>query len=153
MVIPGGTRANRTGVELENFVANRLEELDYQFVPSNRFHASSILERPIYTTQYNIGNSIYEKPRYVDLILYHPIKFPNELAIQCKWQSSGGSVDEKYPFEVLSIAYNQVDTIIILDGGGYSDGARDWLINQAGKGNLRYVFNQGEFVRFAKKAL
>ncbi len=38
---------------------------------------------------------------YTDLILCHPIKFPNELAIQCKWQSSGGGVDEKYPFEVL----------------------------------------------------
>jgi len=124
-MLSGGTRANRTGNELENFAANRLEERGYQFVLPNRFHALSILEKPIYTTQYHIGNSIYEKPRFVDLILYHPVKYPKELAIQCKWQSSGSSVDEKYPFEVLSIEYNLVDTIIILDGGGYSEGVRD----------------------------
>ncbi len=123
--------ANRTGRELEIFVA------------SDRLHASSILEKPIYTTQYFIGDSIYEKPRYVDLILYHPVKYPKELAIQCKWQVSDSGVDEKYPFEIMSIAYNQIDTIIILDGGEYSDGARDWLINQAGKNNLKFVFNQG----------
>lgn len=152
-MLPGGTRANRTGNELEKFVANRLEERGYQFVASNRFQSASILEKPIYTTQYYIGNSIYEKPRYVDLILYHPIKYPKELAIQCKWQSSGGSVDEKYPFEVLSIAYNMVDTIIILDGGGYSQGAKDWLLRQAGKNNLKHVYNQGEFARFANKFL
>ncbi len=40
------------------------------------------------------------------------------LVIQCKWQVSTGSVEENYPFQVLSIQLNEFDTIIVLDGGG-----------------------------------
>ena len=61
--------------------------------------------------------------------------------------SNGGFSNEKYPFEVLSIAQNEFDTII--DGGGYSVGARQWLLNQAGKNRLIHVFSQGDFSRFA----
>ena len=153
MVLSGRTKSKRANLELKRFVASQLEEFGYEFIPSNRFHASSILDKPIYTTHYHVGNSIYEKPLYVDLILYHPIKYPKELAIQCKWQSSSGSVEEKYPFDVLNIAYNQVDTIIILDGGGYSDRSREWLISQSGTNNFKHVFTQKEFVRFANKSL
>jgi hypothetical protein len=30
-------------------------------------------------------------------------KFSDGLIIECKWQESAGSVDEKYPFVVLNI--------------------------------------------------
>ncbi|MCS1407568.1 MAG: Beta-peptidyl aminopeptidase BapA [Verrucomicrobia subdivision 3 bacterium] len=32
--------------------------------------------------------------------------------------------------------------------GGYTDGAKQWIINQSGKNRLKRVFNQGEFSRF-----
>ena len=61
------------------------------------------MEQPIYTKQCEVGRDIYGKNRRVDFLLYHPRKWPQSLVIQCKWQASSGSVEEKYPFEVLSI--------------------------------------------------
>ena len=147
----GGTVANRAGSRLERFVSEKLDERGYRDVPPAQFYPARVLEQTIYTKQFEIGKSIYGKNRCVDLILYHPALWPECLCIQCKWQASSGSVEEKYPFEVLSIAHSDVDTIIILDGGGYSDGAKLWLINQAGKNRLKHVFNQGEFSRFVTK--
>ena len=116
-----------------------------------RFFPLRALEQPIYACQVETGGDIYGKRRFVDVILYHPRLWPNCLVLQCKWQASAGSVDQKYPFEVLSIQQNEYDTIILLDGGGYSSGARQWLLNQAGKNRLKHVFNQGDFQRFARQ--
>jgi len=146
-----GKRANRTGKVLETFAAGVIEDSGYQAVSSNRFFALRELEQPIYAPQCEIGSDIYGKRRRVDFILYHPQRWTGNLVIQCKWQASGGSVDEKYPFEVLSIQLNQYDTIIILDGAGYSKGAEQWLKSQAGKNKLLYVHNQGAFQRFASQ--
>ena len=95
-----------------------------------------------------IGKDIYGSDRKVDFILYHPTKWPKCLVIECKWQASGGKVDRKYPFEVLSIKKNQYDTILVLDGGGYTQGAKNWLIQQTGKNKLLHVFDMGEISRF-----
>ena len=92
--------------------------------------------KPIYARQCVVGRSIYDKERKCDLVVYHPEHFPKCLIIQCKWQGASGSVDEKYPFEVLSINANKYDTIIVLDGGGYSPGAEQWLKAEAGKRRL-----------------
>ena len=107
--------------------------------------------RPVYARQHKFGKNIYDKLHRVDLIIFHPNLFPDSLVIQCKWQSSRGSVEEKYPFEVLNIKKSGCDTIFVLDGGGYTPGAKEWLLNQVGKDHLLYVFDQGEFSRFASK--
>ena len=52
---------------------------------------------------------------------------------------------------MLSIALAEFDTIVILNGGGYSSGARQWLLNQAGKNRMKHVFDQGQFQRFASR--
>lgn len=147
----GGKFANNAGKRLESFVAQHLDQRNYRYVKRDRFDLEKVLKEPIYTTQYEVGKSIYGKKRRVDLFLYHPVLHPSCLCIQCKWQSSSGSVEEKYPYEVESIAHGDFDTIIILDGGGYSTGARQWLVDQAGHRKLNHVFDQGEFSRFASK--
>ena len=146
-----GTGANRSGSRLEDFTQDILDERNYLFVRPARFFPALEMEQPIFTRQIGVGKDIYGKNRRVDFMLYHPRLWKDCLAIQCKWQSSRGSVEEKYPFEVLSVAQNEFDTIIILDGGGYSDGAKLWLVTQSGKNRLLQVFDQGEFSRFASK--
>ncbi len=106
------------------------------------------LRQPIFAEQCTIGRDIYGKQRRVDFILYHPQRWAECLVIQCKWQASSGSVDEKFPFEVLSIQLNEFDTILVLDGGGYSAGAEQWLRGQAGKNKLRHVLSLGEISKF-----
>lgn len=148
----GGRKANSAGVRLENYVADILDDdLGYELIPPNRFFACRVLDQPIYARQVETGLDIYGKRRRVDVILYHPRLWPDCLVIQCKWQAIPGSVEQKYPYEVLCIQQDAYDTIIVLDGGGYSAGSRQWLLNQAGKNRLKHVFNQGEFARFASR--
>lgn len=151
MAKSGGTKANLAGNRLEEFVASKLDELGYEFVERRLFFPARELEQPIYTMQLETGKDIYGKTRRVDVILYHPELWPDCLVIQCKWQASRGSVDQKYPFEVLSIQQDEFDTILLLDGGGYAQGAKQWLLNQTGKNRLKHVFDMGEFSRFASQ--
>ena len=149
----GGARANRSGERLEDFVAERLDEIGYQKVAPSHFQSSRKEKQPIFSRQYEVEKGIYQKNRHVDIIIYHPHAYPDCLVIQCKWQSSQGSVEEKYPYEVLNIQQGAYDTIIILDGDGYSSGAKQWLLDQKGKNKLKDVMNQGEFSRFANRKL
>ena len=133
-------------------MAEELDDLGYELIwPSFLILAMRDMEQPVYAQQVEIGRDIYGKTRRVDLLLFHPYRHPNGLVIQCKWQASSGSVEEKYPYEVLSIAQGEFDTIIILDGGGYTAGAEQWLRGQAGRNRLKHVFNQGEFQRAASR--
>ena len=146
MTIPGGTQANITGTVLERFILARLVDRDYIFIPQKRFTPARYLNQPIYTRKFHVGKSIYGTNQYCDFILYHPEKWPDNLIIESKWQQSGGSVDEKYPYLILNIQTQYpCPTIVLLDGGGYKAGAATWMKSQAGHGNLRHVFNMPEF--------
>ena len=142
-----GKRANKWGQALENNVVALLDD-EYTKVTPQRFFALRDLKQPIYAQQCIVGKNIYAKDRKVDFILYHPTRWKKCLVLQCKWQSSGGSADEKYPFEVLSIQMNEFETIIVLDGGGYAKGAELWLKGQVGKKKLLHVLSLGEIRRF-----
>ena len=117
----------------------QVEELlaeDYEHVPNKLFFAARCMRQPIFSTQVHIGLNIYTTKRKVDFILHHHSKWPSSLVIQCKWQSTGGTTDEKFPFEVECINQGRFPTIIVLDGGGYRDGARQWLL---GKRNEKLI--------------
>lgn len=145
-----GVRANKRGRRLERAVGDLLSE-DYEQVSPSRFFALRTLQQPIFAEQCVVGKDIYGKTRRVDFILYHPQRWTDCLVIQCKWQASSGSVEQKFPFEVLSIEKNSYATLIVLDGGGYSDGAGKWLGAQAGTGKLLHVLDLGGISRFHSK--
>lgn len=58
-----------------------------------------------------------------------------EIRIECKWQQSSGSVDEKFPYLYLNCidAMPEKHIIIIVDGGGAREGAVSWLKEVASK--------------------
>ena len=144
------TQANYTGSVLERFILSRLDERGYTYIPRNRFVSARILGQPIYTRKFHVGQSIYGTAQYCDFITYHPERWPDNLIIESKWQQSGGSVDEKYPYLVLNIQIQyQCPTILVLDGGGYKQGAESWIRSQVGRGNFRHVFNMPEFATWA----
>ena len=150
--IQGGTTANRTGTVLERFILSRLADSGYTFVPRDRFNPSRIIGQPIYTRHCHVGESIYGTSQYCDFIVYHPQRWPDNLIIESKWQQTGGSVDEKYPYLVLNIQMQyKSPTILVLDGGGYKKGAERWIRSQSGNGNLRQVFNMKEFSTWVNK--
>ena len=143
-------KASSTGRVLERFVVAILETEGYlRIKPAKAFLAMRELEQPIFAQQFVAGSSIYKKQRQVDFILYHPQLWPDCLVIECKWQASAGSVDEKYPFLVENIRAGIYPTIVVLDGGGYTKEAGEWLRDQVEiTDNLIHVFNQGEFQRY-----
>lgn len=105
-----------------------------------------------YAKQVPCGTSIYESPRKCDILVFNKDKFPDDLIIECKWQQSAGSVDEKYPFTLFNIIKIGVPTIILLDGGGYKKTALNWLKNQVDpKRALIGVHTMSEFQALVNK--
>lgn len=146
------SHANKTGNNLEKFVNNLLIDCGYRQVDKNNFDLEMYFDKPVFTRQYYIGQSIYETKQYCDFIRYNPTKYPNKLCIEVKWQARSGSVDEKYPYLVLNIEKREIPTIIILDGSGYKRGAKDWLKEQVNpEDKLRGVYNMEELQKLANK--
>lgn len=131
------TQANYTGNTLQQFVEARIAERGYTFIPNKKFGPARYFRQPIYSKQFYVGQSIYNTNLFCDYILYHPDKHADSLIIEAKWQQSGGSVDEKYPYLLLNIQYKYPHpTVLVLDGSGNghdpSSGARD---GPAGRGH------------------
>lgn len=146
-----GTQANRTGNQLESHVEHALHEHGYTLFPDHKkqlFANREAVGGKQYGRHVLVGPSIYESPRIVDFLVINKDKFPDGLVIECKWQESGGSVDEKYPFLCYNIYRTGVPTIILLDGGGYRKAAETWLRGQAGEDRAVWkVWNLMEFMK------
>ncbi len=141
-------KANRTGAAFENQIEQLIIGCNYLWFPANRIEAGSILEQPTYTAQFPIAKSLYEgKDTRADFLLYHPEKHPNFLIIECKWQQSKGTTEEKLPYLVLNIKQNySFSTAIVIDGGGHSQGAIKWIKKQQ-DGQISRVCNMAEFIK------
>ena len=67
------------------------------------------------------------------------------IRIECKWQQSAGSVDEKLPYLYLNTieAMPEKDIMILIDGEGFKAGAKTWL-KTAVKGKLYTTDNNND---------
>ncbi|MDR3200542.1 MAG: 4-diphosphocytidyl-2C-methyl-D-erythritol kinase [Spirochaetales bacterium] len=105
--------------------------------------------------------NIYQHPGNTEFLL-KSAKYNCEIRIECKWQQSSGSVDEKFPYLYLNCidAMPEKHIVIIVDGGGARSGAVEWLKNAAA--NKKYtnkenqdklveVFSLTEFIQWANK--
>ena len=153
MTKSSGNFANQTGKNLEAFIEERIKSAGYKYVEPAQFQKMMAMKQPIYTKQRVAGKDLYGKSHKVDFQLYNELKWGNQLVIESKWQQSGGSVEEKYPFLVLSIRQIGIPTIIVLDGKGYSDGARQWLKSRVGSDALEHVLDMSEFQTFVNNGL
>jgi hypothetical protein len=150
-----GTRANRTGNSFEQFVENALLQNGYiEFWDHKEqvFANRAFVGGKQFAKQVVIGTTIYGTKRRCDFLVLNRDRFPDGLVIECKWQESSGSVDEKYPFLLFNIAKIGVPTVVLLDGGGYKPMAMEWLKSQADpKRALIAVWNMAEFHREVNK--
>lgn len=127
-----GNRANQSGNVLEQSVMSTFASKGFELVnyrawkknPSK--HTSELLLKNVpYTTIYgHSGNT--------EFLLKSKLHNLN-IRIECKWQQSAGSVDEKFPYLYLNCIETmpENDIVIIVDGGGYKDGALQWLKDAA----------------------
>lgn len=149
---PNGASANSNGNQLELLLSSLIVQNNYKQCASKDFltlcqHSSEKL----FASQVFIGATIYNgKKRRCDVALFNPL-WKNKyhqgiLIIECKWQQSSGSVDEKFPYLVLNINHLPYHTLVLLDGGAYSAGAEQWLRSQIGE-KLIDVFNMSQLIK------
>jgi hypothetical protein len=72
--------------------------------------------------------TIYGHPGNTEFLL-RSARYALEIRIECKWQQSAGSVDEKFPYLYLNCVEQMPEQqiLIVVDGGGAKAGAVAWL--------------------------
>ena len=149
VITNSGSKANRTGNSLERFILQALESRGYSEFKANKaqvYHNRKTMGGKQYVKQVPLGDTIYETQRKADFLVVNRAKFPEDLIIECKWQQSKGSVDEKYPFLLYNIIRTGIPTVVLLDGGGYKPSALKWLKEMINKnGALIGVWTMAEF--------
>ncbi|MGB3671916.1 MAG: PD-(D/E)XK nuclease superfamily protein [Phormidesmis sp.] len=163
MVRTQGGAANHQGKILERTVVPTFESHGFEIVaysawikkPAN-YGTELLLKNVPYTTIYN------QKGRTE--FLAKSERFELNVRIECKWQQSSGSVDEKLPYLYLNCIESmpEMDIIIIADGGGMKPGAIPWLKEAVSKKkyvsldmpqkNIQ-VFSIREFITWANRTL
>ena len=158
----GGT-ANHQGRILERTVVPTFEAHGFEVVaysawkkkPAN-YGKELLLKHVPYRT-------IYNQNGYTEFLIKSE-QFGLNVRIECKWQQSSGSVDEKLPYLYLNCIESmpETDIIIIAGGGGMKPGAIPWLKEAVFKKkyvspempqkNIQ-VFSIEEFMTWANKTL
>jgi len=125
-----GRKTNITGSQLEKAVQTVLLQKGFEIEmyrkwkknPEN-YSNELLLKNVPFTTIYGHGGN-------TEFLLLSE-KYKLKIRIECKWQQSAGSVDEKLPYLYLNTieAMPENNIIIIIDGDGFKTGAKTWLRN------------------------
>ena len=153
MTDSSGAKANWNGKMFEDFVHDHLVRNGWKFmekvivIKTPKNYRTQTGDQKWFTTQCKLTNTIYENPWKVDFLL-HDERTKKTLVIECKWQQSQGSVDEKYPYLVQNIKEKSPHPcLVLLDGDGYKPAAKEWLKTQVDK-KLIGVLSMSEFVKW-----
>ena len=119
----GGAIATSSGKVLESMVeaavcAKGLKKVNYsRWIINKESYGEELLIKNIPYT------SIYTHESKTEFLLSSK-KYQIMARIECKWQQTAGSVDEKFPYLFLNYAQqvNEPLVIILLDGGGAKKG-------------------------------
>lgn len=161
MTKQGGKTANKLGQQLESMVEKITKDLGYEYVCTNKFFlAAKALNQKIYTKQLQVSESIYstdDKKYYckADFVIFNPKNNMRYLIIECKSQTSSGSIDEKYPYLNENIKQYPHKTIIVLCAPAARTGAVEWLKSQEGNNKklIKVFENFSKFRAWAHKKL
>lgn len=69
----------------------------------------------------SLGKTIIGKNRHVDIFVLHA-ESDRALAIECKYQDSAGTVDEKIPYAIQDMLAMGMPVCLAYAGAGFSDG-------------------------------
>ncbi|MGF1512146.1 MAG: PD-(D/E)XK nuclease superfamily protein [Elainellaceae cyanobacterium] len=163
MATTQGGAANRQGKVLESTVVPTFASRGFTVM-----RYSAWRKRPRdYSTELLLKNvpytTIYGQRGYTEFLVKSE-RFGLNTRIECKWQQSTGSVDEKLPYLYLNCveAMPELDVIIIAGGGGMKPGAIPWLRSAVEQGKYLtpgaarkriQVFSLEEFLAWANRAL
>ena len=122
-----GRQANQNGKAFEDQISQRLKSNGYvqmDHIPEER-------EQPFFIYQYRgTFTSIYGLPMRVDFYVWHPVKYPDGLIIECKYQETSGSADEKFPYTIACLRKIGLQAILLLIGKGAKRCSVEWCLQQ-----------------------
>lgn len=161
MVEQGGAVANRQGKVLEAQIEQVILSKGYVKLSEDqkrqliRQDGVLIVEGSAwFCDQVPLHKNIYGAKWRLDFYVYHREKFPDGLHIECKWQGSSGSVDEKYVFTVVSLLELPGKKAFILAGAGARQGAVQWIRRKVSRRqDLEFFSSTDEFIHWANKSL
>lgn len=129
-IIQGGKTAKKNGKIFEDTLIPIFKNHGYEIYQNNelkKINTDNINKYIVLNAPYE---TIYNHKGKTEFLLINK-KLDKKIRIECKWQQTAGSVDEKFPYLYLNAVkkYKENDVIILLDGNGYKVGARNWLEN------------------------
>lgn len=156
-----GAKANLNGKIFEDICIPIFKNYHYAiFQQSEIKHNPSIIEG---VEKYIIRNAeyttIYNHKGKTEFVI---VNCDRRIRVENKYQASAGSVDEKFVFTLLNAieAYQEKEAIIIIDGGGYKEGAREWVRKKIEENWLDFksqkdikLMNIQEFIQWCSREL
>ena len=147
--IQGGSLANKSGKTFEQILIPIFKSYDYVFINEKSENGKLIFTKKEQEELKQTKNKYFIKDAPYITIYGHKGKtefvlvnkcLGKEIRIECKWQQSAGSVDEKYPYLYLNCvdAFEEQEIILIIDGGGMKLGAEQWLKDKINQNWLNY---------------
>jgi len=131
--------------EFKDIIEWNLEKKNYTKCRNTEFLAARYLEQPIYAKRVLIGKNAMDGDYRCTFIIYHPVKYPECLIIEPRWQQSSGSTEKKlYHLRDTLKMNSDYKAIIMLAGEGQSETAINFLRNSIGD-NLSVLFSLDEF--------
>jgi hypothetical protein len=77
--------------------------------------------------QFRCGRRIWGAERRIDVVLTNPLD-RKRLGVECKFQGSQGSAEEKIPTTIQDIAAWPIPGIVVFSGEGFSPNMRAFLV-------------------------
>jgi hypothetical protein len=69
--------------------------------------------------QFKCGRRIWGAERYIDVVLTH-VESRRRLGIECKYQGTAGSAEEKIPAIIQDITAWPIPGLVVFSGSGFS---------------------------------
>lgn len=99
-----------------------------------------------YTRQVPMGRTIFATKRRVDFVIHNLRAYPLGLAVESKWQTTRGTIEQKFPYVWESIKTYPIPAVVVVHGGGCLPGAIAWLRARCDGQHFVGVFTLEEFV-------
>ena len=77
--------------------------------------------------QFKCGRRIWGAERFIDVVLTHA-ETRRRIGLECKFQGSTGSAEEKIPAVIQDIAAWPIPGLVVFSGPGFSTNIRSFLI-------------------------
>jgi hypothetical protein len=109
--MPGLARAVQSGQDLERAVAELGQSLGLEL-----------------RQQVRVGRRLWGAERRIDVILTHR-EARRSLGLECKYQGTSGSAEEKIPATISDIAAWPIPGLVVFAGDGFSPNMRQYLLS------------------------